>query len=353
MQMARWFGYRPSYEDLCRVWITEEMCGAYQHALATLEDLRVDLKEMERQKLTPQQFGISVRLHPDALAITARNKMRSAALHKGSKAISLRGSVVESTRLSSDPDDLARNLAKLKKLAETVGDAARPAQIRGSKFVWRDVDKSLIAEFLRGFAVHKGWGQRLFEGTSLADFVGRASADDLQNWDLVVMGGDGERTPNFDLPHLAEWNPPTRTFGGTPQEGWTVSGKRMRILGPGDVSTTLSPEMIATAENQERAEPGNENKKSFADRVYTRHLEKPVLFVFPIRANSESSPAPPADLPMDSPLVAIAVVVPGDLRKKEEDKVEYLFNTVAQKFWDPDFLDDMNDEDSDEDSDEE
>ena len=27
LQMGRWFGYRPGYEDLCRVWMPEEAEG--------------------------------------------------------------------------------------------------------------------------------------------------------------------------------------------------------------------------------------------------------------------------------------------------------------------------------------
>ena len=31
LQMGRWFGYRPGYEDLCRVWMPEEAEGWYTH----------------------------------------------------------------------------------------------------------------------------------------------------------------------------------------------------------------------------------------------------------------------------------------------------------------------------------
>ena len=340
MQMARWFGYRPGYDHLCRVWITEDMRLRFQHSLATLDDLRVDLKEMERQKLTPQQFGISVRLHPDALAITARNKMRAGARQKGSKAISLRGSVIESTRLSTNEAALRQNITKFERLLEAVAAIGTPTKPRGSKFVWQGVDKSVIAEFLTGFAVHPGWGQRLFEGNSLAEFVGSVNADDLQSWDLVVVGGDGDRTNGFQFDHLPDWNPPLRTFAGSVDEGWTVSGKRMRILGPRDVATTLSDGELDAAEAEARAGSDKQDQKSFADRVYTKHLKRPVLFVFPIQASS-GVPNEVAQVP----LIAVAVVVPGDRRKLDDEKVEYLFNTPAQRLWDPNFLDDMGEED--------
>ena len=40
MQMGRWFGYRPEYEDLCRVWMPEEAEGWYAHISESTEMLR-------------------------------------------------------------------------------------------------------------------------------------------------------------------------------------------------------------------------------------------------------------------------------------------------------------------------
>ena len=31
MQMGRWFGYRPDYQDLCRIWMPEAAQGWYEH----------------------------------------------------------------------------------------------------------------------------------------------------------------------------------------------------------------------------------------------------------------------------------------------------------------------------------
>jgi hypothetical protein len=38
MQMGRWFGYRPGYLDLCRLYTTPDLIGWYRHiALASVE----------------------------------------------------------------------------------------------------------------------------------------------------------------------------------------------------------------------------------------------------------------------------------------------------------------------------
>src|SRR5690606_6004472 len=74
MQMGRWFGYRPNYEDLCRIWMPADGVGWYVHIHEAMEDLQVQLKRMELVKATPEQFGLAVRSHPESLIVTARNK---------------------------------------------------------------------------------------------------------------------------------------------------------------------------------------------------------------------------------------------------------------------------------------
>lgn len=46
MQMGRWFGYRPGYEDLCRIWMPREAEGWYAHVTDSIEELREELRRM-------------------------------------------------------------------------------------------------------------------------------------------------------------------------------------------------------------------------------------------------------------------------------------------------------------------
>lgn len=77
MQMGRWFGYRPGYEDLCRVHLSPDSIDWYAHIAEASEELRQQIRRMRRDGLSPRQFGLYVKAHPDRLLITAANKMRS------------------------------------------------------------------------------------------------------------------------------------------------------------------------------------------------------------------------------------------------------------------------------------
>lgn len=77
MQMGRWFGYRGGYEDLCRIWMPSNAIDWYAHIAEASEELHLELKNMEKAKATPSDFGLAVRSHPASLLVTARNKMGS------------------------------------------------------------------------------------------------------------------------------------------------------------------------------------------------------------------------------------------------------------------------------------
>src|SRR3546814_9260334 len=67
LQMGRWFGYRPNFEDLCRVHLSRDSISWYGHISEATEELREQIKRMRRANLTPEQFGLYVQSHPDSL----------------------------------------------------------------------------------------------------------------------------------------------------------------------------------------------------------------------------------------------------------------------------------------------
>ena len=78
MQMCRWFGYRPRYSDLCRVYLPYESLSWYSFISSSIRELYSELDLMSRMEKRPSEFGLKVREHPGAMIITAKNKMGSA-----------------------------------------------------------------------------------------------------------------------------------------------------------------------------------------------------------------------------------------------------------------------------------
>jgi hypothetical protein len=77
MQMGRWFGYRPGYVDLCRLFTTKSLHGFFVGISRATEDLVRQINYMcDVVKQTPWEFGLGVESNPDLL-ITSKNKMRT------------------------------------------------------------------------------------------------------------------------------------------------------------------------------------------------------------------------------------------------------------------------------------
>lgn len=70
MQMGRWFGYRPNYDDLCRLYTNSSMVSSFQSILSASEELVEELNEMSELGMSPKDFGLKVKVHPGLLVTT-------------------------------------------------------------------------------------------------------------------------------------------------------------------------------------------------------------------------------------------------------------------------------------------
>ena len=75
MQMGRWFGYRPGYVDLCRLYTTSEIFDWFNHITMATEEMRNDFDEMSVTLQRPKDFRLKVRNHSGLLTITSLAKL--------------------------------------------------------------------------------------------------------------------------------------------------------------------------------------------------------------------------------------------------------------------------------------
>lgn len=100
MQMCRWFGYRPKYDDLCKLFISNESEYWYSFIAEAIDELYLELGIMRDRELTPKEFGLKVREHPGAMIITAKNKMGASVSETRSQ--DLWGQILRRFRFESD-----------------------------------------------------------------------------------------------------------------------------------------------------------------------------------------------------------------------------------------------------------
>lgn len=103
LQMGRWFGYRPNYEDLFRIWMAEEAIDWYGYITRAANELKDEIAKMKLANQTPMEFGLKVRQDPNSLIATARNKMRSAT--QVSRPVTVSGKLLETPKLKANADE--------------------------------------------------------------------------------------------------------------------------------------------------------------------------------------------------------------------------------------------------------
>lgn len=95
MQMGRWFGYRPGYVDLCRLFTSNELNEWYRHITLASDELREEFRYLAESGGTPENYALKVRTHPGQLQITSISKMR----HTKNIQVSWAGRLVETYQL--------------------------------------------------------------------------------------------------------------------------------------------------------------------------------------------------------------------------------------------------------------
>jgi hypothetical protein len=181
MQMGRWFGYRPAYLDLCRLFTIRTLKNWYRHIALAEEELRREFDYMVAAGLTPANYGLRVRTHPDGMTVTALNKMS----HGRTLELSWAGVLAQTTHLPKDPDSIAANLRAtqtlLSQLSKPIHGAERQTR------VWRGGWEA-VARFAEGLQFPPASARA--SGEQLAKYIRKQankSPSELTTWTVALI----------------------------------------------------------------------------------------------------------------------------------------------------------------------
>jgi hypothetical protein len=180
MQMGRWFGYRPGYVDLCRLYTSSEINKWYKYITVASEELRAEFEEMKIQRKTPRKFGIKVRQDPDVLQITATNKMRSSEEMELTYSDKLR----ETWCFKRDPELLRKNYQHTFSFISSLGT---PVKKNEQPFVWYSENNSAdVIRFLMGYKA-----DNVLEHQKIIEYIiEQAKVGFLTNWTIVLISNE-------------------------------------------------------------------------------------------------------------------------------------------------------------------
>lgn len=226
MQMGRWFGYRPGYLDLCRLFTTSTLIGWYRHIALAEAELRREFDYMVGAKLTPLDYGLRVRTHPEGMIVTALNKM----CHSQKLELSWAGVLVQTTQLPKD-ERIAANLAATTALLAGLGkpDAGAEREAR----VWRAVPATAVAKFMERLQYPPESARA--SGPQLAAFIRQQATKEpkeLIQWTVALVSNTQAAAQRREVAGQPGIGLIERTPESQTQTAWTLI--KSNILSPTD-----------------------------------------------------------------------------------------------------------------------
>ncbi|MBU9714112.1 Z1 domain-containing protein [Evansella tamaricis] len=195
MQMGRWFGYRIGYEDICRIYLTDDLYKKFGFIIEATNDLINRLKDMRQDNLTPRDFGLAVQLHPDSLVqVTARNKSKHT--EDMFLQMNLDGSMKETGWISDLEKDISENEVVLKDIINSLLTGGYEHESKESH-LWKNVKNSIVEKFVNNYNLYRHDPLGLRSRMPI-EFIRKYIQNNESDWDVVLFNGKGTRKFEFE-----------------------------------------------------------------------------------------------------------------------------------------------------------
>ena len=341
LQMGRWFGYRPGFLDLCRLYTTDELVGWYQHIAMASEELKREFQLMVRSNLTPDDYGLRVRTSPDGLNITAANKLR----HGQRMQVAFSGQLAQTTVFAKNDVIQQDNFLHTSDWVSTLGSNFTSLE-KSKSIVWQGCSLQAVVTFLEGFRTHP---------------LARKADTGLLRKYIQKVGGYGE---------LKEWTV-VLASSGTTQQIYKIADHEIGLIKRSEAAVSSSKGAVPTdlymARNANILNPPDEHidlklmdlyddayidtvkawkdgltkakeKPKTASGPFVRRVrpaEKGLLLLYPLDHNEIDYPE---GCKVTCPIFGFAISFPEGIHN---EKVEYQVNT---QYWQARYGDDDADE---------
>lgn len=323
MQMGRWFGYRPDYEDLCRVWMPQAAESWYRHIALSIDELREEMRRMEEANATPEQFGLKVRSHPDTLIVTARNKMGTG--EQVVVRVGLGNKFIETTALRRDEISVEANRKAARALSDRLaaaGHATTTSERVSGGWVLKKVPVEPILEFLTAF--QNDPSSLLTDPGPVRRYIEERAKGELAEWDILFPSlTRTDHIPLIDTSLGIEITCQRRKAGKSSGVSTLLITDNQRVASRGVEKTGVDPETVAAAEEKFRHDKGlgEGDVQNYPDRIYRDRRVRPLLILHLLAIGDTDT-----DLSGAKPIVAWSISFPRT--QLDEDRVEYVVNTT-------------------------
>lgn len=225
MQMGRWFGYRPGYVDLCRLYTTETIYEWFNHITMATEEMRFDFDEMTTRNLKPKDFTLKVRNHHGLLAITSVAKLFWAK----DITMSFSGSNPQTYLLFKDQKSIQNNFNNLKNLFERLGFPKDENIItKRSKvryLLYKNVQVDLLTDFIENYKINIP----SINNQVISDYIkNQNTSNNIREWNICIVSNTGEKALLYDEGVIKK--PENRTEYDTQKYKLSANGQEIELV---------------------------------------------------------------------------------------------------------------------------
>lgn len=190
MQMGRWFGYRPGYVDLCRLYTTNQIFEWFNHITMATEEMRNDFDEMTVTHQRPKDFTLKVMNHHGLLTITSLNKLHFSQTIE----ISFSGENPQTYCLLKTKTAIENNFNALKKLILTLGFPTNENRIENKGktryLFYPNTNVDALCSFIDSFKIE----QPSINNATLSDYIKtQAKGNKITEWSICIVSNSDER----------------------------------------------------------------------------------------------------------------------------------------------------------------
>jgi hypothetical protein len=342
MQMGRWFGYRPGFLDLCRLYMAPDLRSWFEYLADATEELRSEFERMAAQGLSPREFGLRVLSHP-VMTVTSAVKMR----HGERIRVGFSNTLTQSVVYDTLPKTVADNWNNLQDFVRMLGSTfeRNPLLQRPDKsieyrgFCWSGVPAARIVEFLDRLVTPP-------EATDantqrIAEYIRRAAEKgEVKRWTVFLRSNldASAREDSFSHEIKVGRSKRRRSIGRQAAPRGELVGRTLatKVLIDSDYETVdIDIERYEEALELRHSATTDEDK---SPGRYVREVRDPgnglllLYTVQPYDPGEKAIPRVKAEikestivLSPDNPLVGFAVSLPNS---EHDIKVEYTVNTV-------------------------
>ncbi len=188
LQMGRWFGFRPGYVDLTRIYVTPELKSKFFHLAIVEQEVRDEIKIMAANQERPIDVGLRIRKHP-SMSVTSSYKMRNAREA---------GLTYSGTKLQARYVQFANKklLAANSKAVDQLVQELEKHGIQAGKSGFKDYEHSILfrkcqPEFILRFIERYNFSpaNTKFSSQSLISYLTDQTAQgELDDWSVAIIG---------------------------------------------------------------------------------------------------------------------------------------------------------------------